>query len=334
MANGIVMSGKFSKALLDKNVKVWVGTSAADLAKEMPYYKKLASHDVTNELVFQVLDGVERGTFQRIPENGKPHEETDLPGFKTTFNVQGFGLIKSISKMAGMADAASHMQKTNKKMAARVGKGYIRKLNEDVRDVLLNGFNTAYTSYGDNKPFFSTTHTRIDGGATTYRSNASSTSIPLSYDNLKTGRSAIRRVVDGGGDVVDYTHKRLLLIVPSALEDTAYEAIGTPKHLYKTTTTNFTPNALQSNGVVDIMVHPLLGAEAGGSDTAWYLKVADMGDEEAIQVYHKQGLDILTEKDFDTQKYKVRGDAFYAIGWGDPVGKWWGSKGDSSAYSS
>jgi hypothetical protein len=33
--------------------------------------------------------------------------------------------------------------------------------------VLRNGFNTSYTSYGDGKPFFSTTHTRIDGGSTT-----------------------------------------------------------------------------------------------------------------------------------------------------------------------
>lgn len=336
MSNGIVLAGKFSEALLNKNIKVWVGRGMTKTATEMPYYKEIAMNTPTNEEMFTLLDGVERGEFMEIPEDGKPHEETDLPGFKTTFVVKDFGLIKSISKIAGRADATSHRQKTEQRLASSIGQAYIQKLNRDVADVLLNGFDTSFTSYGDGKPFFSTSHTRIDGGSTTYRSNASSIGLTLGYDNLKTLRLQIRRVVDGAGRNIDYTHKALQLIVPPALEDTAYEAIGTPKHLFKTTSADFTPNALQSNGVVGIKVNPMLGAEAigSGSDTAWYLHVDGLGDDEPIQVYHRQGMVLESEKDFDTGRYRTKGTAAYAIGWNDPMGKWLGTKGDGAAYSS
>lgn len=335
MANGIVSDGKFSEALLDKNVKVWVAKGAQALADQEPYYRMLASHTPTNEEVFKIMDGVERGEFVEIPENGKPQEETDLPGFKTIFQVRDFGLQKSISNLAGRADASAHAQKQNSSLARSVGAGYVRKLNRDVAEVVLNGFNTAFTSYGDDKPFFSTQHTRIDGGSTTNRSNASSTSIALNYENLKSGRSQIRRTVDHAGHVVDYRQKKLLLIIPPALEDAAYEAIGSSRHLFKTDSADFTPNALQANGMIEPMVNPLLGAEAGfgGTNTNWYLKVADLEDGEAIQVYHRQQLQTRQQKDFYTKKHEVIGDAAWAIGWTDPVGKWFGSKGDGTAYS-
>jgi hypothetical protein len=335
--SGITLSGKFSKALLDKNVKIWAGKGQEKLAAAMPYYKLYAKHETTMELMFSIMDGVERGSMEEIPENGKPLESTDLPGFKTTFVVKEYAQAKSISKLAGMADAAGHNQKSNARMAAYLGEAYIYALNRSVMDVIRNGFNPAYTSYGDNKPFFSTSHTRIDGGSTTYRSNASSTGIPLTYANLKVGRSAIRRVVNHAGRNIDYSHLPLVLEVPPALEDTAYEALGTEKHLYKTDAANFTPNALQANGRIVVRVNPLLGEEAEGglgSNLAWYLHVDNLGDDEPIQVYHRQTLQVLSEKDFDTQKYKVRSDALWAVGWTDPVGKWWGSKGDSQAYAS
>lgn len=331
--DGIVLSGKFSKALLDKNVKVWVAQGVAKLASEQPYYKMLAQHNFTDEELFSVMDGVERGELQEVVENGRYPEETDLPGFSTTYNVKQFGLIKTISKIAGRQDASRHKQKSDSKLAKSLGSGYIRALNRSVLDVVRNGFDTSKTSYGDAKPFFSTIHTRIDGGSTTYRSNASSTGLVLNYENLKTLKRTMRRAVDHSGEVIDYNENGIRLIVPTALVDAAYEAVGIND--FAPDTSNFTPR--RHHDIKEILVVPGLGAESPsgtGSDTAFYLQVMGLGDEEPIQVYHRQGLDTESQRDFHTKKFEVSADAGWAIGWTDPVGKFFGTKGDGLAYSS
>lgn len=179
---------------------------------------------------------------------------------------------------------------------------------------------------------FSTSHTRIDGGATTYRGNASSTGLPLTYENLQTELRAFRRVVDGNGEVIDYQYEDIELIVPAALDDAADEAIGVGT--YAPDSADYKPKTIQR---VQKVVWPLLGAEskgATGSDTAWFLKIKNLGEDEPIKMYHREGLKIASKDDFDTMKMKTRGHARWAIGWTDPVGKWRGSKGDSAAYSS
>lgn len=328
----IVSTGKFSQALFDKNIKTWVAKGTAKLASEMTYYKELADHEFTDEEMFSMLDGVERGEFERVPENGKYPIEDDLPGFKTTFVVKDFGLMKQISHVAGRADMSAHKQKSDAARAASLGSAYIRKLNTDVVDVVRNGFNPLYTSYGDGKPFFSTSHTRIDGGSTVYRSNASSTGIALTYNNLLAAIRQMRSTVDGAGEIVDYTEKPLILYVPNALVDTAYAAVGTG--VYAPGSADY--DMRRSMGV-EIRVIPLLGAMAKNApahaDTAWFLKVKDLGSDEPIKVFHREGLKIDSTEDFDTRKKKVRGSAAWAIGWTDPVGKFWGTKGDGQAYA-
>jgi hypothetical protein len=328
----IVSSGKFSQALYDKNIKTWVSRSVAKLASEMPYYKELADNQFTDEEMFAMLDGVERGIFTEIPENGKVPEEENLPGFKTIYAVHDFGLTKKISHVAGRADASAHRQLQEAQRAADLGRAYIRKLNQVVTDVVKRGFTTTYTSYGDAKPFFSTSHTRIDGGSATYRSNASSTGVTLNYANLKTQLRLLRRSVNGAGEIVDYSEKPVMLIVPTALVDAAYEAVGINQ--YAPDGADFKPRRTQN---VEVYVCPLLGAEstgATGSDTAWYLKIRDLGNQEPIKVFHREGLKIASTEDFDTRSMKTRGTAAFAVGWSDPVGAWVGSKGDGAAYSS
>jgi len=328
----LVTSGKFSQALFDKNIKAFVIKGMNKLAAEADYYKRFAYNEQTDEEMFSMLDGVERGEFVEIGENSKIPEETDLPGFKTTYSMKDFGRTKYISYVAGRADASSHKQLSEARLTASLGRSYIKKLNNTLADTIKRGFDTAYTSYGDNKPFFSTSHTRIDGGSTTYRSNASSTGLVLNYENLKTLKRQLRRVVDGNGEVIDYTEKKIELVVPTALVDTAYEAIGTGA--YAPDGADYKPGR---NLDVEVAVFPLLGAEskgALGSDIAWYLKIKDLGDEESIKIYHREGLAIASERDFDTRKMKVQGVAAWATGWSDPVGKWVGSKGDGNAYAS
>jgi len=141
-----------------------------------------------------------------------------------------------------------------------------------------------------------------------------------------------RSVVDGAGEIIDYTEKPMILYVPTELVDVAYQAVGTG--VYAPGSSDY--DMRRSMGV-EIRVIPLLGAMAKGAPahaaTGWYLKVKDLGEDEPIKVFHREGLKIDSTEDFDTRKKKVRGSAAWAIGWTDPVGKFWGSKGDGLAYA-
>jgi len=118
----------------------------------------------------------------------------------------------------------------------------------------------------------------------------------------------------------------------AAFVDTAYDAVGTG--VYAPGSSDY--DMRRSTGV-EVRVLPLLGAANKNAPahaaTGWYLKVKELGEDEPIKVFHREGLKIDSTEDFDTRKRKVRGSAAWAIGWTDPVGKWRGSKGDGQAYA-
>jgi len=195
----------------------------------------------------------------------------------------------------------------------------------------INGFNTSYSSYSDGKQLFSTLHTRVDGGAAF--SNASSTGLALTHDNLAAAIQLMSETLDDRGNMVMIKPKYLL--VPPALETQALEIV---KSSGRSDTADNVSNVMgmreYTGGMINVVVWPYLGSAAGGSDTAWFL----LSDTKVLKWYWVEGfkpqigLTDTTDQN-KTGQIAFAGKMMRAMGWGNPRGIW-GSKGDGAANAS
>src|SRR3990167_10640702 len=83
-----------------------------------------------------------------------------------------------------------------KKNPAALGKSARRTREREAAQVLNRAFNSSFLG-GDAQELCSTVHPRSDGG--TSQSNASSTGITLTEENLETARIAFRQQLDDKG---------------------------------------------------------------------------------------------------------------------------------------
>lgn len=187
--------------------------------------------------------------------------------------------------------------------------------------VAVNGYDMTW--YNDGNPQFSTVHATVVPGAST-QSNASSTGIRLSHDNLETGRLALTlQQTDNGRPMTLTTNPTL--VVPVTLEKTAKETLDsmlTPEN---------SNNALNFfKGSVNMVSSAFLDSANGGSNTAWFLI-----NSQRNKLYYETRQEARIERDVNilnkTVTFTVDARwANYSLEWKGT----WGSKGDLATYSS
>jgi len=193
----------------------------------------------------------------------------------------------------------------------------------------LNGFNTSFTSYGDSKPLFSTTHTRPDGG--TAQSNASSSGLVFSGEALETAFIAMRAQKNKRGRLIRAVPR--IILVPPALEAEALRVTGSK---LQANTSDNNENVLNMReyygGSTRVVVWEYLGSAMGGSDTALYIL-----DDQLHKITWKWAKKPSLKRDDTTG---IQNDVLYflgmfyaSMGWSDWVASW-ASKGDGLSYSS
>lgn len=252
-------------------------------------------------------------------EGGPTQYEDPLFGFKTRYThrlwKRGIKITKELYD--------DEQYRVFKDLASKLGKAAGRTIDSEAFSVFHNGFNTANVSYGDNKPLFSTSHTRADGG--TAQSNASSTSIPMTEPNLETALVALREQLDDRGELISMADGPVLLLVPLALEKLAVEITGSQ---LKSATANNDLNYYV--GRVNVLATRWVGNAAGGSDTAWFLLAQE---SHRLNIFQREAFSVMDDYDFDTDVLKMKGRARFSYGWSDWRGTW-GSQGTGAAYSS
>jgi len=220
------------------------------------------------------------------------------------------------------------------------------KLSE-TRDLLVGGmmtkdkdafsiFNFAFTApaslpahltfYGDGVPMCSTLHPVKEVAGTT-QSNASATSIPLTEQNLEIAKTALRRQTDDRGLPMNIGSGRLMLVVPDSLQKQA-EIITQSK--LRPNTGNNDINVYDGPSM-SMLATKWINSQNGGSDTAWFL-VDTM--HSPLVFFDRRPLSLGTPYLTDSNKnvsYDI--SARYQVGNRDFRGIW-GSKGDSTSYSS
>ena len=293
-------------------------------------YKQLASN---LEKVFMVdKQESETDVFKNYTGLGQFPAVGEGQNYDTDAPIESYGVSLTPVKYGELMKITYEMQKWTKtkdilNSSKMLGEAARRTAETKAASVLNNGFDTDYTSYTDTKPLFSTSHTRADGG--TAQSNASSTGITLTEDNLETAILAQELVLDDRGELID-VFARKLIIAPALRK----QALIITRSGLRSDTANNDANVYtmeEYNGSIDMLVWKYLSATAGGSDTAWFLMDQSVcklmwqwADKPNVSVDKSTGFKN------DTIQYKGR---FYAsYGWGDWRGIW-GSQGDGAAYS-
>lgn len=186
---------------------------------------------------------------------------------------------------------------------------------------LVRGYTMNY--YGDGVPTFSTVHPSVVPSAST-QSNASSTSIIFSHDNLETAKVALTLQKTDDGLPMALMGKPTL-VLPMNLEREGREI--TESELISENANN----ALNVHrGTTDMVTSMFLDATNGGSNTAWFLVVPGRA-----KMYHEVRQAPALEMDVDI----LSKNATFTVDarWANYVKDWrrtWGSKGDASNYSS
>lgn len=267
------------------------------------------------------------GELAQIPEAQNYPVTAPQQGYTTTYTAEKYGNLIELSDQLVRYDKSTLAKaETLARMRSQSAANKVGKLGASVFN---NGFDTAFTSYGDNKPLFSTQHTNSTGGSA--QSNASATGIPLTEANLETGLIALRQQLSDNGEPVMFMPDCLL--VPLALEK---EALILTKSSGRPSTADNDTNvyALREYGdsMLTVKAWRYLDSDLGGSNTAWFL-----ADSSQHLVTWKWGIkpEVGERNDYegyrnDTLIWKVRFEASY--GWSDFRGTW-GSKGDGVAYS-
>ncbi len=203
-----------------------------------------------------------------------------------------------------------------KNLPGALGKAAKRTTEYYAASVFNNGFSTSYTSYGDAKPLFSTSHPRADGG--TAQSNASSAGITLTEPNLETARIAFRKTLDDKGQ--RFMSNPNAIICPVDLEKQA----------------NIIVNSTMRPGTANNDYNMYKGAfqikpwEYITSTTAWFL--ADMRNH-LLTWYWRIRPEFKQDNAFDSDAALYKTRVRFSYGWSDWRGIW-GSKGDGGEYTS
>jgi phage major head subunit gpT-like protein len=181
--------------------------------------------------------------------------------------------------------------------------------------VLNNAFVSTVLG-GDGQELVSTVHPRSDGG--TSQSNASSTGITLTEENLETARIAFRQQLDDKGMRIQTMPDRLF--VPVDLEKDAKIIVGS------TLRPGSADNDLNIyKGSLDVIAWEYYTTNS----TAWFLQDAS---QHKLTWFWRVRPEFKQDVAFDTGMALFKCRARFSYGWSDWRG-FWGSLGDGAAYS-
>lgn len=186
--------------------------------------------------------------------------------------------------------------------------------------VAVNGYDMTW--YNDGKAQFSTVHPTVVPGAST-QSNASSTGIVLSHDNLETARLALMRQKQDNGLAMGMAGK-LTLVTSLDNEKLAKEIMGSD---LQPQNANNAINVFK--GAMDLVSSTFLDTTNGGLNSAWFLM-----NLAVAKLYQTSRQEKRLESDVNIRNKVVT----YTVDarWANCSKEWkgtWASKGDLTTYS-
>ena len=185
---------------------------------------------------------------------------------------------------------------------------------------LVNGYEMTW--YGDAVPLFSTVHPTVVPGGTT-QSNASSTGVKLTHDNIEIGKVALIEQKTDDGLPLAMLGNSTLVTCPQ-LEK---EAIEITQSVLQPQNANHALNVYKGN--TNLVTSLFLGAANSGSDTRWFMTI--VGRNKLVQEV-RQAPALNSDTNILNKVITFTVDAR----WANYSKDWrrnWASKGDLATYS-
>ena len=230
---------------------------------------------------------VRLGSFadlELVPEGGEFKEKT-FSDEAEEYSIATYGAIFSITRQAIINDDLDAFSRIPRLMGAAAK----RTIERTVYGVLVKN-----PTMGDGKPLFSTAHR-----------NVASTAGTINDTTLKEMRTLMGKQKDPDGNLI-YIRPGYIIVPPALYTDAA---IWMKSTVYPGKSNN-QPNIWQN--WAEVIETPYISADAGGSDTAWYV-VADPNYVDTVEVAFLNGQKeptVETERGFevDGMRFKVRID--------------------------
>lgn len=200
------------------------------------------------------------------------------------------------------------------KMPADLARKGRLTVEKDAVKPFLKGFPNEVDKYliYDGQPLFSQSHPLIErpdivcGNLLTKDMIDGQTDTAFSVKALEAAINLMRETVDENGDIIVLNPVKL--VGPPRLENQFKVVLNTTGAVGNN---NNDINIMQ--GALRYEINPYLGANAGGSDTKWYL----MADMHEMNFYWRVRPEFAWDKDFDTFIAKYRGYMRYSYGCSD-----------------
>lgn len=270
----------------------------------------LWKQEQSDGLIYRTQGVVGLGLLEEKDEDGSLKVDRTYPSYQTEYTMKETGKIIEFSQMLAKTRPAELEQKLDEVRQARIAAN--RTLNTWAWQTLIDGFVTTNSRFtisrlGDGVAMYSASHpSKVDGVAV--RSNLVSGNPVLSTTSVFNAIKQIKEQLNGRGLPISPEGK-FVLVVPTALEKTGQEI--TQSEL----TSDSAENAINYfKGSTDMISTNLIGANAGGSDTAWYVfyKDAEMNSMRYVSLIEPK---IEQTVDFDTKAIRVSVDMACAFGY-------------------
>lgn len=261
-------------------------------------------------LTYRTQGVVGLGLLEVKDEDGSLKVDRTYPAYQTEYVMKETGKIIEFSQMLAKTRPSELEQKLDEVRQARISAN--RTLNTWAWQTLIDGFATTDSGFpisrlGDGVAMYSTSHpSKVPGVAV--RSNRLSGDPILSPTSLFNAIKQIKEQLNGRGLPISPEGK-FVLVVPTALEKTATEITNS------VLTSDSAENAINYfKGSTDVISTNLIGANAGGSDTAWYVFHKDEM-QNSLRYISLIEPKIEQEVDFDTKAIRVSIDMACAFGY-------------------
>lgn len=311
---------------LDKVVDPGIKKHFVDGYKQLkPNLEKIYKTDTQTSETDTYKNYTGLSSFAQVNQGGLYNEDVPIQAFGVALTPVKFGKMVPVTyELTKWAKVKEIWDASN-----MLGKAAARHIEQAGASVFNNGFNTSYTSMTDNKPLFSTQHTRGDGG--TSISNASGSGIILSDDNLEVGMLAMEYQLDDRGIAIALFTNRL--IVSPYLRKRACVITKSDKKSGTNDNDLNVYSSMQSYyGTIETLVWYYLATSTGGLNSQWFLE-----DTTASQLLWQWADKPQVKRDdsigFKNDVIYYKGWYYASKGWRDYRG-FWGSKGDGLSYSS